>query len=493
MIAMSVQLAAQNKQDHPKHHHYKLIDLGTFGGPSSGITLEVGPLNNHGMVTSCADTSLFDLNYPNTNPDFGGDPYIQDGFLWQAGNLFNLGTLPGGTSSCGQWISDTGLIAGASTNGLLDPLLGFPEVHATLWINQKPLDLGTLGGNESQAYSVNNFGLVVGGALNEISDPYASWIGLATGGATQAHAFLWANGMMHDLHTLGTGTDSIAFTVNDRGQIDGESFINTTVEPSNAQWCNCPGLPTMHPFLWENGEMKDLGTIGGTYVDPSWCCALNDFGEVVGGMTTEGDAELHPFLWDGHSIRDLKTLGGTYAEAVGLNDSGEVVGFSNLLGDQTEDAFLWKNGTLTDLKALPGDAGSYATGINATGQIVGQSIASQGYNHEFLWENNGPMVNLQDLLVPGSEVIATEAAFINDAGEIAGNGFLPNGDRHATLAIPCDESHPNIEGCDYGMVEVAAPAQSAAPRYVPGVAPLIPQLRRINRYRLLDLTASRPE
>jgi len=55
--------------------------------------------------------------------------------------------------------------------------------------------------------------------------------------------------------------------------------------------------------------------------------------------------------------------------------------------------------------------------------------------------------------------IPTEATFINDAGEITENGFLPNGDRHATLAIPCDENHLGIVGCDYSLVDSATTAE----------------------------------
>ena len=112
---------------------------------------------------------------------------------------------------------------------------------------------------------------------------------------------------------------------------------------------------------------------------------------------------------------------------------------------------------MTDLKTLAGDSDSVADGINAGGQIVGQSYSSEN-GHAFLWENGGPMVNLQNLVLPGSDLALTEAIFINDLGEIVGNAVLPNGDQHAFLLIPCDEKHSNIEGCDYSLVESAATA-----------------------------------
>lgn len=60
LLTISVQLAAQDKQDeHHKHHHYQLIDLGTFGGPNTNfVTQGVGAqvLNNRGIVTGSAAT-----------------------------------------------------------------------------------------------------------------------------------------------------------------------------------------------------------------------------------------------------------------------------------------------------------------------------------------------------------------------------------------------------------------------------------------------------
>ena len=450
-LAASPLLAAQ--EGRAMHHRYKLVDMGTFGGPTSAIYALTGPLNNRGVADSCADTSNLDPNYPNINPFFGSDPYVQHAFRWQKGRLQDLGTLPGGTSSCSAWVNDRGLIVGASTNGQIDPLLGVPEIRAALWKDGSVFDLGTLGGNESVAYNVNKHSEIAGGALNTISDPYtSSFLNFFISGATQVHAFLVKrDGIMHDLGTLGTGTDSMAFYMNDEGQVAGQSFTDTAVNAST-------GLPTMHPFLWENGKMKDLGTIGGTLVQQ--IAGLNAKGQVPGAMNVAGDNSYHPFLWDGQSLVDLGTFGGNYGVAFGMNDAGEVVGWAGIPGDQIPHAFLWRDGVLTDLNFLEGDDKSLAEVVNASGQIVGWSAYSQGNTHVFLWENDGPMINLQNLVISGPNLTLMPDLFINDRGEITSNALTPDGNNHPVVLIPCDEKHLGIEGCDYALVDGSAAADS---------------------------------
>src|SRR5262249_3145644 len=145
----------------------------------------------------------------------------------------DLGVLPGGDASTAAWISDTGLIAGQAENGAVDPLLpGFPEIRAVLWKHGKAIDLGTLGGNESSAFSVNNRGQVVGLAVNKIPDPFSFFV-------TQLRAFLWQDGAMQDLGTLG-GPEAFALFVNERGQVAGSSLTNAIVNPTT-------GSPTSDP------------------------------------------------------------------------------------------------------------------------------------------------------------------------------------------------------------------------------------------------------
>jgi probable HAF family extracellular repeat protein len=61
------------------------------------------------------------------------------------------------------------------------------------------------------------------------------------------YAFLWQNGKMRDPGTLG-GRDSQAW-VNERGQI--RRGRDSTVKDND-------GHPIPHAFLWHNGKMRDL-------------------------------------------------------------------------------------------------------------------------------------------------------------------------------------------------------------------------------------------
>jgi hypothetical protein len=120
-LTIPLQLAAQDNQDHKhKHHHYKLIDLGTLGGPQSfSFFGDAQSLNNRGMAVGQADTSVPDPDYPNFNPYLGSgspDPFIEHAFQWQKGTLTDLGALPGVNSSTVGWINSRGISAGESTN-----------------------------------------------------------------------------------------------------------------------------------------------------------------------------------------------------------------------------------------------------------------------------------------------------------------------------------------------------------------------------------------
>src|SRR6266702_7823743 len=94
-LALPVPLAAQ-------HTRYKLIDLGTLGGPVSTITEFEQWLLNDGTLTGIADTSIPDPYAPNC---FDPECLVQHAFEWQDGVFADLGALPGGSSSVSNWIN----------------------------------------------------------------------------------------------------------------------------------------------------------------------------------------------------------------------------------------------------------------------------------------------------------------------------------------------------------------------------------------------------
>jgi probable HAF family extracellular repeat protein len=187
--------------------------------------------------------------------------------------------------------------------------------------------------------------------------------------------------------------------------------------------------------------MIDLGTLGGTCGSAD---ALNNRGKVVGLSNLAGNLTYHPFLWSRGVLTDLGTLGGNNGHATWLNDAGDVVGGADLPGSQVHDAFLWKHGVMTDLGNL--GQTSFAHAINSEGQVVGHSKINDGTFRAFLWEGGGPMIDLNTLIPPGSSLTLTDAIYVNDRGEIAGNGLLPNGDGHAYLLIPNGDCDDDCEG-----------------------------------------------
>jgi probable HAF family extracellular repeat protein len=438
VIPVSLSAQELNGGKEQAHHRYIFFEVPTFGGPNFYPNFS-GPQNSllskSGTLVGGADTSVVDPFC------FNSDCLVEHAFKFQGGVLTDLGTLPGGVNSQAFWINARGLTVGLAQNTKVDPFLGIQELRAVVWVHGKIIDLGTFGGHESLSQAVNDRGQVVGIALNSIPDPISPF-GFFVG--TQMRAFLWEKkGVMQDLGTLG-GPDAWARYVSDSAQVAGVSFTNSAINPATGQ-------PTTHSFLWQHGEMTDLGTLGGTFSEPE---GLNNRGQVVGNSNLKGDVgcngslvncDQHAFVWEQGSLTDLGTLGGSFALALGVNDSGEIVGTATNRDDQALRAFVWKKGVMTDLGALEGDDCSIAKAINARGQIVGTSFScAVGSENAALWEN-GSAISLNSFVPPGSDLHLTgDDMYINDRGEIAGTAIRPNGDVRAFLLIPCGEG---IEGC----------------------------------------------
>ena len=112
---------------------------------------------------------------------------------------------------------------------------------------------------------------------------------------------------------------------------------------------------------------------------------INNIGQIVGSAAINGPT--HAFLWDDGEVTDLSTLGGSSSEALAMNDIGQIVGMSD---DATNwnTAFLWSDGVMTNLNdLLLANSGwshlQFAHDINNNGQIVGWGYTN-GEGHAFL-------------------------------------------------------------------------------------------------------------
>ena len=104
--------------------------------------------------------------------------------------------------SCAADINDIGHVVGHSQYSPATYVN-----HAFFWSPETGMqDLGTLGGNDSQAYGINAAGMIVGYANTEADGLY--------------HASIWSDGAIYDLNDLTTNLPvdwrlQVAYDIND--------------------------------------------------------------------------------------------------------------------------------------------------------------------------------------------------------------------------------------------------------------------------------------
>ena len=293
--------------------------------------------------------------------------------------VIELGTL-GGTYSQTFYVTNNGVASGEAS-------LADGNWHAILYQGRFKRDLGTLGGLNSSAFgSPNAIGQVVGEAETSHSDPNGEdFCGFFGSGAPLSgktcRGFLWEDGWMIPLPTLG-GHNGAASAINNSGVIAGNAETATTdstcppYDPAKGQY----QVLRDKPVVWENGHVKELPTYGG---DPDgYAIAINDRGQVAGGSGTCS----------------------TFNVNIGLYLS-------------PTHALLWDHGDVTNLGSLGGAFGNQAHGMNNRGQVVGVSdLAGDTVFHGFVWSRSRGMRDIPPL--PGD--MYSVALAINDEGVAAG-------------------------------------------------------------------------
>ncbi len=300
------------------------LDLGTLGGPNSGV--EFPNHSTKGEIIGIAETADMDPlgeTWSCAPFFFGADGYVCRGFAWQ--------------------------------NGVMT-------------------ELPTLGGINGYATSVNDKGQITGWAETTYHDPTCNSTG-SYHQVLQFEAVIWGPNLneMTQLPPLSGDPDSTANAINDKGQVVGISGLC-----SNAYG----GASALHSVIWENGQPTYMGNIGGA----AWNTpiAINNSGVVVGLANTSGDQNqpLNPAAWiwtKGSGMQEIYPIGAdTNDVAFDINNNNQVIGQSFNVNTGLFRAFLWQNNVINDLNALVVQPTSLyltlAQGINDSGEISGSAI-----------------------------------------------------------------------------------------------------------------------
>lgn len=307
--------------------HGVMTDIGTLGGSTSyGLFI-----NRNGQIAGWSTTAAAE----------------QHAFFWQAGVMTDVGTL-GGANSYPNAFSEDGAIVGYSRDAA-------GATHAFLWRDGVLQDLGTLGGSFSVAAAINANGQVVGQSatasgenhaflwdgvelrdLGTLGGSYSSARGINDAGAITGqstdsagvfHAFVWQDGVMRQLADLPGSTSNDGQRIAGSGTVAGGATAGTS-----------------RGVVWTGAGAQDMGVLyPGTPI--TFVTAINGHDQVAGWSVIDPTLVRHAILWENGELRDLGTLDNQLASSANaLNARGDVVGWSSGSGTgslDTRHAVLW--------------------------------------------------------------------------------------------------------------------------------------------------------
>ncbi len=249
-----------------------------------------------------------------------------------------------------------------------------------------------------------------------------------------------------DLGALGVGPGpgprgtqtAVAWAMNDSGTIVGESSITTTVNP-----------PLWHAFSYAGGHMTDLGTL-----DPannSMARSINSLGQIVGESKTAAGYG-RAFRMVNGTMTDIDPGQPAYdSSGYAINDSGQMVVLTNKAWHQVQmgKKLLWvayrgpawytllynSNGSSVDVGNLGSTFGTFGSAMNNAGDVVGQSYVPNGSPHAFLY-HAGVMIDLNSRTYRMAGWTLASAQNINDLGQIVCQALGPDGVYQMVLLTP---------------------------------------------------------
>lgn len=384
----------------PIHYTVTVIE------PPTGDTTVAAALNNAGQATG--DAMLFNV------------PLSFEAFRFDPGNgAFRLNDGPF-LPAHGRAINDQGQVAGEiCING--GPSCQWPVFRYTDAVGLEIL--GVLGnGTGASVDGINQTGDVVG------TSTFSPGV--------QEHAFLYTdeNGMI-DLGTLSKdNVPSYGRDLNDARQVVGDSVLNA-----------------VHAFLWQDGAMQDLGTLGGA---SSAAAGINHAGQIVGFAGVPGGGD-HAFRFTpGVGLEDFHPPFASLSRGTLINDAGTIAGTFTFESSHLR-TFVFGDATgFLDVGVLDPDAlhtHVEPVDINAAGHVVG---VERGFDQQagglvirpFVWTPELGLVDLNAVTAtdhPGLALDDTVA--INDVGQILANGTVDGARRAIILTpVPAGPSAPTI-------------------------------------------------
>lgn len=299
----------------------------------------------------------------------------------------------------------------------------------------KVIDLSTLGGDLSEAYSINDNGQIVGWTVGSSGYPRA--------------VLFDATGMGKNVGLAGADTDSMALSINNSGQITGFvfnrlGFCRATLFDSSDGGNNIDlgegiaySINDSHQVvgcLGVNAALFELNTGRNVILcssGESYATSVNEKGQIVGcapSISGGQRATLFDPTGNGNNI-DLGSFPGCPSEACSINDSGQIVGWEQRTREVYHAILFDPTGSGNNIDLGEG----FAYSINNSGQIVGNW---RGRAALFDPTGKGSNIDLNTLIDPASGWSLFLAYSINDSGWIVGTGLNPDGEFHAYLLIP---------------------------------------------------------
>ncbi|MDG4763101.1 hypothetical protein O7632_03090 [Solwaraspora sp. WMMD406] len=254
-------------------------------------------------------------------------------YRWQAGRLTLLAPPPGFTRFTVGDINERGTVVGTAW-------AGDGTSQAAVWRHGTFTLIDRIAGRAAYGMSINDWGTVYG-TSESVTSPDQS--------------FLWRAGTLTPLWHNNPYSSQVG--INNWGDIVGQ------YEPLPGYPCLCRGA------RWHDGELTDLGDLGGTGWWLNEPTDVNNRREIVGNSATAA-GESHAYLWRNGVIRDLGTLGGRGSAAAAISDRGVIVGLAHTV-DGAVHPFRWQGGTMVDLTTVGLRATDRVVDVDSMGRILG--------------------------------------------------------------------------------------------------------------------------